>query len=128
MTLARKFACLRTGEKGVREIFAKFGKARVLTAIEDFFDHAHQKTLTALGELPKGTWSAEDWLDDDGITDDMIKMAVEVDDYRRPVHRRLQWFVTTGSRARECALWWNCFHGQDVLQISHLTPFAQQSR
>ncbi|MDA0963229.1 MAG: hydantoinase B/oxoprolinase family protein, partial [Proteobacteria bacterium] len=71
-------ACLRTGEKAVREIFDKFGRARVLQAIEDFFEHSHQKTLTALRQLPKGTWSAEDWLDDDGITDDMIRMAVEV--------------------------------------------------
>jgi N-methylhydantoinase B len=71
-------ACLRTGEKCVREIFAKFGKARVTGAIDDFFDHAHQKTLAALRDLPKGTWSAEDWMDDDGITDDMIRMAVDV--------------------------------------------------
>jgi len=71
-------ACLRTGERAVRAIFAKFGKARVLQAIEDFFDHAHRKTLEALATLPKGTWSAHDWLDDDGITDTPIKMAVEV--------------------------------------------------
>ncbi len=71
-------ACLRTGEQCVHDIFSKFGKQRVLTAIEDFFDHAHHKTLLALKQLPKGTWSAEDWLDDDGITDDMIRMAVEV--------------------------------------------------
>ncbi len=71
-------ACLRTGEAGVREIFERFGKARVLSMIEDFFDHSHEKTLQALRTLPNGTWSAHDWLDDDGITDDMIKMAVEV--------------------------------------------------
>lgn len=71
-------ACLRTGEKCVRDIFAKYGKARVTGAIEEFFEHAHQKTLAALADLPKGTWTAEEWLDDDGISDEMIRMAVEV--------------------------------------------------
>jgi N-methylhydantoinase B len=71
-------ACLRTGEKCVRDIFQKFGKSRVFGAIEEFFVHAQQKTLQAFKRLPKGTWSAHDWLDDDGITDQMIKMAVEV--------------------------------------------------
>lgn len=71
-------ACLRTGEKCVRDIYAKFGKERVLTAIEDFIAHAEASTLDALRKLPNGTWSATEWLDDDGITDDPIKMAVEV--------------------------------------------------
>ena len=71
-------ACLRTGEKCVREIFAKFGHARVLAAIEGFFTHAEEKALEALRRLPKGTWSSEEWLDDDGVTDEMIRMAVEV--------------------------------------------------
>ena len=71
-------ACLRTGERCLKEIFSKFGKSKVLEAIEDFFDHSHQKTLAALSQLPKGTWSASDWLDDDGISDDMIKMSVKV--------------------------------------------------
>lgn len=71
-------ACLRTGERVVRDIFAKFGKPRVLAAIEEFFIHARQKTLDALIKLPKGTWEAHDWLDDDGITDTPIKMAVRV--------------------------------------------------
>ena len=71
-------ACLRTGEKCVRDIYRKYGTARVLAAIEAFFAHANEKTLAALRRLPKGTWSAEEWLDDDGITDTKIKMAATV--------------------------------------------------
>lgn len=71
-------ASLRTGEKCVRDIFRKFGKKRVLGAIEGFFAHANEKTLEALKRLPKGTWEAEEWLDDDGVTDRKIRMAVKV--------------------------------------------------
>lgn len=71
-------ACLRTGEACVRDIYRKFGRERVLAAIEAFFVHADEKTRQALAGLPKGSWSAEEWLDDDGVTPDMIKMAVDV--------------------------------------------------
>lgn len=71
-------ACLRTGEACVRDIYRKFGRERVLAAIEAFFVHADEKTRQALADLPKGSWSAEEWLDDDGVTPDMIKMAVDV--------------------------------------------------
>ena len=73
-----QIACLRTGEKCVRDIYRKFGKARVGAAIEAFFSHAHEKTRAALRHLPKGSWSAEEWLDDDGVSDRMIRMAVDV--------------------------------------------------
>lgn len=71
-------ACLRTGEAAVRDIFRKFGKERALAAIEDYFAHSHEKTVAALSKLPQGTWSAVEWLDDDGISDEKIKMQVNV--------------------------------------------------
>ncbi len=71
-------ACLRTGEASVRDIYRKFGRERVLAAIEAFFVHANEKTRAALQHLPKGSWSAEEWLDDDGVSERMIKMAVDV--------------------------------------------------
>ena len=71
-------ASLRTGEKCVRDIYRKFGKANTLDAIDELIDHADWETRQALKNFPKGSWSAEEWLDDDGISDDMIKMAVRV--------------------------------------------------
>ncbi|SHF74942.1 N-methylhydantoinase B [Kaistia soli DSM 19436] len=71
-------ACLRTGEASVRDIYRKFGRERVLAAIEAFFIHADEKSRQALQHLPKGAWSAEEWLDDDGVSERMIKMAVDV--------------------------------------------------
>jgi len=71
-------ACLRTGEKAVRDIYRKFGTARVLAAIDEYILHSEHKTQEALAKLPKGTWTAEEWLDDDGITGDPIRMFVTV--------------------------------------------------
>ncbi|GIR85843.1 MAG: hypothetical protein CM15mP85_24670 [Rhodobacterales bacterium] len=61
----------------MKEIFLSLVSLKFLMQLKTF-EHSHQKTLAALSQLPKGTWSASDWLDDDGISDDMIKMAVKV--------------------------------------------------
>jgi len=71
-------ACLRTGDKAIREIYAKFGRDRVLAAIDAYIEHSAQKTREALAKLPKGVWTAEEWLDDDGVTGDPIRMFCTV--------------------------------------------------
>lgn len=71
-------ACLRTGEKAVRDIYRKFGRERVESAIDEFIAHTEFKTHEALGRLPKGTWMSEEWLDDDGVTSDLVKMVCTV--------------------------------------------------
>ncbi len=71
-------ASLRTGERCVRDIFRKFGVAGVREGIEALIDHAEWETRQAMKRFPRGVWRAEEWLDDDGIVDRNIRMAVEV--------------------------------------------------
>lgn len=71
-------ASLRTGERRVGQILEKFGHDTVNGAIEVFLDHGERIARAALARLPKGSWTAVDYLDDDGITDDPIRMQVTV--------------------------------------------------
>ena len=71
-------ASLRTGERCIRDIFRKFGKDRVLEGIDELIEHAAWETRQAMKGFPHGVWSAEEWLDDDGVRDRKIRMAVEV--------------------------------------------------
>ena len=48
------------------------------TAVEEILDHGERLTRPPLAPLPEGTWTAVDWLDDDGITDDPMRMEVTV--------------------------------------------------
>jgi N-methylhydantoinase B len=75
-------AALRTGERRLKEIVAKFGETTMDDAIASIFDHGERATAKALARLPKGTWSAEDIIDDDGISNTPIKMkaSVTIDD------------------------------------------------
>ena len=47
-------------------------------AVEEILAHAERATRAALLALPQGSWTAVDWLDDDGITTDPVRMQVTV--------------------------------------------------
>lgn len=69
----------RTGERRVKELVAKFGPDVFEKAIEAILNHGERLTLARLADLPKGTWTAEDYVDDDGINmDTLVKIKATV--------------------------------------------------
>ena len=76
--LNAQVAATRTGERRLLQIVEKYGLDTLNGAIAAFLDHGERITRRALRQLPHGTWSATDYVDDDGITSDMIPMTVEV--------------------------------------------------
>ncbi|TKK91543.1 hydantoinase B/oxoprolinase family protein [Herbidospora galbida] len=76
--LHAQIAALRTGERRFLEILAKFGRPTVEAAVERIIADGEARTRAALAALPQGSWTAVDWVDDDGITDDPVKMQVTV--------------------------------------------------
>jgi N-methylhydantoinase B len=71
-------AALRTGERRIKELLEKFGRSTLEAAIEVIQAHGERTSLRALAELPNGTWTAVDWLDDDGISDEQLRMQATV--------------------------------------------------
>jgi len=80
--LEAQVAATRTGEQRLIEIQRKFGAERLKAATQQILRHGESLARQALAKLPRGTWSAEDLVDDDGITDDPvpIKVTVTIDD------------------------------------------------
>jgi N-methylhydantoinase B len=76
--LHAQVATLRTGERRLLDIVAKFGRDELDAAIDDFVAHAERVTREVVAGMPTGSWTAVDWLDDDGITTDPIRMVVTV--------------------------------------------------
>ncbi|MBL7252873.1 hydantoinase B/oxoprolinase family protein [Paractinoplanes lichenicola] len=76
--LHAQISAIRTGERRLLEIYAKFGHETVAAAIDQIIADGEARTRAALAALPQGTWSAEDYLDDDGISDELVKMRVTV--------------------------------------------------
>ncbi len=77
--LRAQISSCRTGEARVIELAAKFGVDMFEAAIEEIFDHGERLARARLAKLPKGTWSAEDFVDDDGINKEtLVKLKVTV--------------------------------------------------
>ena len=75
---AQVSACV-TGVRRTQEIAAKYGTETLLAAMRAINDHGERLARLALAKMPKGTWSAHDFVDSDGVDlDRMIKMNVTV--------------------------------------------------
>ena len=73
-----QISSIKTGEKCVKEAYEKHGVEMIRESLRVLMDHSESEAKRAVENLPDGTWVAEEWLDDDGITDEMIRMAVKV--------------------------------------------------
>ncbi len=75
---AQVSAC-RTGERRVISLVERYGLDTFFHSAEAILDHGERLSRARLAELPKGTWEAEDWADDDGIDrETMLKLKVTV--------------------------------------------------
>jgi len=75
---AQVSACF-SGVRRTQEIAAKYGADTLTEAMAAINDHGERLARIALAKLPKGTWTAHDFVDQDGVDlDRMIKMNVTV--------------------------------------------------
>ncbi len=76
--LAQMASCAR-GSARVRELFAKHGFETMLLRIDEMLDATERRVRSRIrSELREGTYSAVDWLDEDGLTDTPVKLAVKL--------------------------------------------------
>jgi N-methylhydantoinase B len=67
------------GEKQVTELLKKYGAATINACIKEMYDHSERITRLAIEKIPDGTWTAEDFMDSNGIDlDKPIKIKVTV--------------------------------------------------
>lgn len=81
MTLGDMYAgiaSLHAGARGVAGICEKYGPDALLEAIDLLLARGERVARERLAALPDGTWSAEAWLDDDGIGDEPQYVCVAV--------------------------------------------------
>ena len=63
---AQVSACV-TGVRRTQELADKYGVETLTEAMRTIHEHGERLARLALAKLPKGTWSAVDYVDDDGI-------------------------------------------------------------
>jgi N-methylhydantoinase B len=75
---AQVSACV-TGVRRTQEIVEKYGAETVTGAMIAINDHGERLARLALAKLPKGTWTAHDFVDNDGVDlDRLVKLNVTV--------------------------------------------------
>ena len=83
--LRAQLAACHIAEQQFAEIVAKWGAETTKAMLQETIDYAERLTRAALRNLPDGTWSFEDWIDDDGV------------DYGKPI-RLFVTITKTGDR------------------------------
>jgi len=81
--LGAQIAACHTGAESLREVCARYGSDRVKRAARELLAYSEELMRAFLQRVPRGTYSAEDFLDNDGISDKPLKIAVTVNVWGR---------------------------------------------
>lgn len=76
--LRAQLAACHTGEQRLRELCDRYGLAHVSAAATELLAYSERLMRAFLAKAPEGHWFAEDFLDDDGVSDRPVKIAVEI--------------------------------------------------
>jgi N-methylhydantoinase B len=69
---------LDLGEKRLHALLDEYGASVVDKGMQELRDRAAQVMRSHIRDLPDGTWSALDWLDNDGIVDEPLQIALDI--------------------------------------------------
>lgn len=69
---------LFVGAQRLKEVFDKYGRQTVTDAQADLLDYSEQRLRKALSEMPDGDFTGEDFIDNDGLSEDIVRIQVTV--------------------------------------------------
>jgi N-methylhydantoinase B len=77
--LRAQVAAARTGERRLVRLAERYGSELLLHTGDALLAHSERRTRDAIAEMPDGTYEAEGYLDDDGLTPDVpVRIHVRV--------------------------------------------------
>ena len=82
--LHAQLAACHTGAERLRDFSARYSLRRVQQASAALLDYSEQMMRSFLLQLPPGVYRAEDFLDDDGVSDREVKICVAIQVAERP--------------------------------------------
>ncbi len=70
-----QLAANNVGERRLNEIITKYGRKMTTHYMEELINYSERQMLTRLTELPEGVFTFKDYLEGDGLSDDLITIA-----------------------------------------------------
>jgi N-methylhydantoinase B len=95
-----QIAACHTGAERLREVCARYGLQRAQQAALELLDYSEEMMRAFLESVPSGVYRAEDFLDNDGISEKPVRIAVTITFERergRPPHNSIVTIDFTGS-------------------------------
>lgn len=83
--LGAQIAACQTGAQRLREICGRYGIVRARRAAADLLVYSEEMMRGFLRTIPPGRYVAEDFLDDDGVEDKPVRIAVSIEVPVKPV-------------------------------------------
>jgi N-methylhydantoinase B len=68
----------RVGELRVLQLVEKYGQRKLQALAEELLNYSERLVRAELRSMPAGSFRAEDWMDDDGVTDTPCRIAVQL--------------------------------------------------
>ena len=99
--LQSQIGACRVGERRILQLFAKYGRQRITALIEELLDYSERLIRAELRKMPVGEIRrAEDWLDDDGVTDVFLQNLWRTPIAARSSCRVFAWWTSPARRRR----------------------------
>ncbi|HTV05758.1 MAG TPA: hydantoinase B/oxoprolinase family protein [Acidobacteriaceae bacterium] len=76
--LESQIGACRVGEQRILQLVEKYGISKLQALIEQLLDYSERLVRAELRRIPAGDFSAEDWMDDDGVTDAPRRISVQL--------------------------------------------------
>ena len=76
--LQAQLAANHVAARQLRALVDQLGVARLRTGMQELADYTERLTRRALRDLPNGIYSADDFIDSDGASDEPIRLSVDV--------------------------------------------------
>jgi N-methylhydantoinase B len=99
--LGAQMAACYTGAERLREICRRYGVKRAQRAARELLDYSEQLMRAFLEQVPAGRYQAEDFMDNDGLSDHPVKIAVTVTVAERRKPRRAKRAHSAGNHSRQ---------------------------
>ena len=73
-----QLAANNVGQNRLLEIIRKYGPEKAVFYMDRLIDYSEKRMLARIAELPRGDYSFEDFLEGDGIVDDLLAVRAKV--------------------------------------------------
>ena len=76
--LRAQIAANNLGARRILELVEKYGVKRLHSAMEAVMDYSERRMRAEIGRMPEGSYEAEDYLEDTGVSDAPVKIKVKI--------------------------------------------------